>query len=200
MKKRAGILPDSPGPTRPRNVHYYMRSSYHKSRHSVHCRHGINVPRPCLVILDSLAPLSDTVLNEGRAWSRDKYLRYRTSTHDVLRTTSDVLSTIPAMPSNSIEPMSKVEHAAESWAGVETGANVTSDDGLRMSRPLTGWQSGRISESGMCWRSEGLVERCEHVTKRQKVDVVMTSERKKESRRAAAGRHGRASRLICGCC
>jgi hypothetical protein len=200
MRERAGILPDSPGPTRPRNVHYYMRSSYRKSRHSVHCRHGINVPRPCLVILDSLAPLSDTVLNEGRAWSRDKYLRYRTSTHDVLRTTSDVLSTIPAMPSNSIEPMSKVEHAAESWAGVETGANVTSDDGLRMSRPLTGWQSGRISESGMCWRSEGLVERWEHVTKRQKVDVVMTSERKKESRRAAAGRYGRASRLICGCC
>jgi hypothetical protein len=51
------------------------------------------------------------------------YLRYRTSTHDVLSTVSDVLSVVSAMPSNSIEPMSTVERAVESLgAGVEAGA------------------------------------------------------------------------------
>jgi hypothetical protein len=105
---------------------YYMLSSYRKSRHSVHCRHVINLPRPFLVSLDSLAPLSDAVLEKGKALSRDKWLRYRTSTHDVLRITSDVLSSISAMPSNFIRPMSNVEHEVESWVGVEAGAGQES--------------------------------------------------------------------------
>jgi hypothetical protein len=120
------ILANSPVALRSRNVDYYMLSSYRKSRHSVHCRHVINLPRPFLVSLDSLAPLSDAVLEKGKALSRDKWLRYRTSTHDVLRTTSDVLSSISAMPSNFIRPMSNVEHEVESWVGVEAGTGQDS--------------------------------------------------------------------------
>jgi len=154
-----------------------MLSSYRKSRHSVHCRHGINVPRPCLVILDSLAPLSDAVLKEGKASSRDNYLRYRTSTHDVLRTASDVLSTIPAMPSNSIEPMSKVEHTAESWAGVGTGARQGSIGRWRSNVTASHMLAvrDRISEPNCIGRWTSLV--CHSYTTEQlKVNVVMTSE------------------------
>ena len=122
LQEEVMILSDSPVAPQFAKNDYYMLSSYRKSRHSVHCRHGINMPRPCLVSLDSLARLSDAVLEEGKASSRDKCLRYRTSTHDVLSTTSDVLSAISAMSSNSIRPMSNVEHAVESWAGVEAGA------------------------------------------------------------------------------
>ena len=78
------------------------------------------------------------------------YLRYRTSTHDVLSTVSDVL--ISAMPSNSIEPMSTVERAVESLGlGLKLGqgriGRWTSDG--TTSHMLS--VQGQISEPDMCW-------------------------------------------------
>ena len=80
------------------------------------------------------------------------YLRYRTSTHDVLSTVSDVLSVVSAMPSNSIEPMSTVERAVESLGlGLKLGQGRIgrwTSDGMT-SRMLS--VQGRISEPDMCW-------------------------------------------------
>jgi hypothetical protein len=138
------ILANSPVAPYPRNMDYYMLSSYRKSRHSVHCRHGINLPRPCLVSLDSLARLSDAVLEEGKASSRDKWLRYRTSTHDVLSTTSDVLCAIAAMPSNFIiRPMSNVEHEVEPWVEAGAGQGRTSH--------MLAVRSDQWARYCMCW-------------------------------------------------
>ena len=126
------------------------------------------------------------------------YLRYRTSTHDVLSTVSDVLSVVSAMPSNSIEPMSTVERAVESLGpGLKLGqgriGRWTSDG--TTSHMLS--VQGQISEPDMCWCRDSPAYDWSDVTA---VERGCCDElgKKLEDVKTAAGGHGRNSRLICG--